>query len=121
MCRTGKASPCVVFLFVLMLWFSVPGKEVVLLMQALNSLATPEEKLAALCKKYADLVSIFISALEDLSDLASVFSLECRMFPLFFYYFYCILDGRLIGPPCQMNKCDVIYLQHVFDKQFPIM
>ncbi|XP_077419536.1 gamma-taxilin isoform X3 [Vanacampus margaritifer] len=30
-------------------------KEVVLLMQALNSLATPEEKLAALCKKYADL------------------------------------------------------------------
>ncbi|KAJ4947069.1 hypothetical protein JOQ06_009111 [Pogonophryne albipinna] len=33
------------------------GKEVVLLMQALNSLATPEEKLAALCKKYADLVS----------------------------------------------------------------
>lgn len=34
----------------------VSGKEVVLLMQALNSLATPEEKLAALCKKYADLV-----------------------------------------------------------------
>ncbi|GLD66991.1 gamma-taxilin-like protein [Lates japonicus] len=33
------------------------GKEVVLLMQALNSLATPEEKLAALCKKYADLTS----------------------------------------------------------------
>ncbi|XP_077475756.1 alpha-taxilin-like isoform X2 [Stigmatopora argus] len=33
-----------------------PGKEVVLLMQALNSLATPEEKLAALCKKYADLL-----------------------------------------------------------------
>lgn len=32
------------------------GKEVVLLMQALNSLATPEEKLAALCKKYADLL-----------------------------------------------------------------
>lgn len=26
-------------------------------MQALNTLATPEEKLAALCKKYADLVS----------------------------------------------------------------
>lgn len=26
-------------------------------MQALNALATPEEKLAALCKKYADLVS----------------------------------------------------------------
>lgn len=38
------------------MWFSA-GKEVVLLMQALNSLATPEEKLAALCKKYADLVS----------------------------------------------------------------
>ncbi|XP_034039789.1 gamma-taxilin [Thalassophryne amazonica] len=32
------------------------GKEVVLLMQALNSLSTPEEKLAALCKKYADLL-----------------------------------------------------------------
>ncbi|XP_034535948.1 gamma-taxilin [Notolabrus celidotus] len=32
------------------------GKEVVLLMKALNSLATPEEKLAALCKKYADLL-----------------------------------------------------------------
>ncbi|XP_061612293.1 gamma-taxilin-like [Phyllopteryx taeniolatus] len=32
------------------------GKEVVLLMQALDSLATPEEKLAALCKKYADLL-----------------------------------------------------------------
>uniref|UniRef100_A0A667WL14 Taxilin gamma n=1 Tax=Myripristis murdjan TaxID=586833 RepID=A0A667WL14_9TELE len=32
------------------------GKEVLLLMQALNSLATPEEKLAALCKKYADLL-----------------------------------------------------------------
>ncbi|XP_064339527.1 gamma-taxilin-like isoform X2 [Camelus dromedarius] len=31
------------------------GKEVLLLMQALNSLSTPEEKLAALCKKYADL------------------------------------------------------------------
>lgn len=27
-------------------------------MQALNTLATPEEKLAALCKKYADLVTI---------------------------------------------------------------
>lgn len=32
------------------------GNEVLLLMQALNSLATPEEKLAALCKKYADLL-----------------------------------------------------------------
>ncbi|KAK7912849.1 hypothetical protein WMY93_013060 [Mugilogobius chulae] len=32
------------------------GKEVVLLMQALNILDTPEEKLAALCKKYADLL-----------------------------------------------------------------
>ncbi|XP_040975479.1 gamma-taxilin isoform X2 [Aquila chrysaetos chrysaetos] len=31
------------------------GKEVLLLMQALNTLSTPEEKLAALCKKYADL------------------------------------------------------------------
>ncbi|KAM6977860.1 gamma-taxilin [Aplochiton taeniatus] len=32
------------------------GKEVVLLMQALNTLSSPEEKLAALCKKYADLL-----------------------------------------------------------------
>uniref|UniRef100_A0A1A8C6R2 Taxilin gamma n=1 Tax=Nothobranchius kadleci TaxID=1051664 RepID=A0A1A8C6R2_NOTKA len=32
------------------------GKEVGLLMQALNALTTPEEKLAALCKKYADLL-----------------------------------------------------------------
>ncbi|XP_064183129.1 gamma-taxilin isoform X1 [Anguilla rostrata] len=32
------------------------GKEVLLLMQALNALASPEEKLAALCKKYADLL-----------------------------------------------------------------
>ncbi|XP_055039818.2 gamma-taxilin isoform X1 [Misgurnus anguillicaudatus] len=32
------------------------GKEVLLLMQALHALATPEEKLAALCKKYADLL-----------------------------------------------------------------
>ncbi|XP_018105129.1 gamma-taxilin isoform X1 [Xenopus laevis] len=32
------------------------GKEVLLLMQALNTLQTPEEKLAALCKKYADLL-----------------------------------------------------------------
>ncbi|KAK9966392.1 hypothetical protein ABG768_003504 [Culter alburnus] len=32
------------------------GKEVLLLMQALHTLATPEEKLAALCKKYADLL-----------------------------------------------------------------
>uniref|UniRef100_A0A3Q0T2H2 Uncharacterized protein n=1 Tax=Amphilophus citrinellus TaxID=61819 RepID=A0A3Q0T2H2_AMPCI len=37
--------------------FSLLKKDVVLLMQALNSLTTPEEKLAALCKKYADLVS----------------------------------------------------------------
>lgn len=39
-----------------LVFLCVSGKEVVLLMQALNSLATPEEKLAALCKKYADLV-----------------------------------------------------------------
>ncbi|XP_041127970.1 gamma-taxilin-like isoform X2 [Polyodon spathula] len=32
------------------------GKEVLLLMEALNTLASPEEKLAALCKKYADLL-----------------------------------------------------------------
>lgn len=35
----------------------VPGKEITLLMQTLNTLSTPEEKLAALCKKYAELVS----------------------------------------------------------------
>jgi hypothetical protein len=34
----------------------VTGKEVLLLMQALTTLASPEEKLAALCKKYADSV-----------------------------------------------------------------
>ncbi|XP_030782167.1 gamma-taxilin-like isoform X4 [Rhinopithecus roxellana] len=34
----------------------VLGKEVLLLMQALNTLSTPEEKLAALCKKCADLL-----------------------------------------------------------------
>uniref|UniRef100_A0A3Q2THC8 Taxilin alpha n=1 Tax=Fundulus heteroclitus TaxID=8078 RepID=A0A3Q2THC8_FUNHE len=32
------------------------GKEITLLMQTLNTLSTPEEKLAGLCKKYADLV-----------------------------------------------------------------
>ncbi|NWQ82942.1 TXLNA protein, partial [Columbina picui] len=32
------------------------GKEITLLMQTLNTLSTPEEKLAALCKKYAELV-----------------------------------------------------------------
>ncbi|XP_029427733.1 alpha-taxilin [Rhinatrema bivittatum] len=31
------------------------GKEITLLMQTLNTLSTPEEKLAALCKKYAEL------------------------------------------------------------------
>ncbi|KAG8587683.1 hypothetical protein GDO81_005751 [Engystomops pustulosus] len=35
---------------------TLAGKEVLLLMQALNTLRTPEEKLAALCKKYADLL-----------------------------------------------------------------
>lgn len=34
-----------------------------LLMQALHTLATPEEKLAALCKKYADLVSVAFRAI----------------------------------------------------------
>ncbi|XP_032970214.1 alpha-taxilin isoform X3 [Rhinolophus ferrumequinum] len=33
-----------------------PGKEITLLMQTLNTLSTPEEKLAALCKKYAELL-----------------------------------------------------------------
>lgn len=35
----------------------LPGKEITLLMQTLNTLSTSEEKLAALCKKYAELVS----------------------------------------------------------------
>lgn len=34
------------------------GKEITVLMQTLNTLSTPEEKLAGLCKKYAELVSI---------------------------------------------------------------
>lgn len=33
------------------------GKEITLLMQTLNTLSTPEEKLGGLCKKYAELVS----------------------------------------------------------------
>ncbi|XP_035490655.1 alpha-taxilin [Scophthalmus maximus] len=32
------------------------GKEITLLMQTLNTLSTPEEKLAGLCRKYADLL-----------------------------------------------------------------
>uniref|UniRef100_A0A8C6PK17 Taxilin alpha n=1 Tax=Nothobranchius furzeri TaxID=105023 RepID=A0A8C6PK17_NOTFU len=32
------------------------GKEITVLMQTLNTLSTPEEKLAGLCKKYADLL-----------------------------------------------------------------
>lgn len=39
----------------------VSGKEITLLMQTLNTLSTPEEKLAALCKKYAELVSASFS------------------------------------------------------------
>lgn len=34
------------------------GKEITLLMQTLNTLSTPEEKLTGLCKKYAELVSV---------------------------------------------------------------
>lgn len=34
------------------------GKEITVLMETLNTLSTPEEKLAGLCKKYAELVSI---------------------------------------------------------------
>uniref|UniRef100_A0A8D2MYB9 Uncharacterized protein n=1 Tax=Zonotrichia albicollis TaxID=44394 RepID=A0A8D2MYB9_ZONAL len=37
------------------------GKEITLLMQTLNTLSTSEEKLAALCKKYAELVSLGLS------------------------------------------------------------
>lgn len=39
------------------LFIPIPGKEITLLMQTLNTLSTSEEKLAALCKKYAELVS----------------------------------------------------------------
>lgn len=45
-------SPCAFPLFCL-------GKEITLLMQTLNTLSTPEEKLAGLCKKYAELVSFY--------------------------------------------------------------
>lgn len=45
-----------IYLFILILCL-IPGKEITLLMQTLNTLSTPEEKLAALCKKYAELVS----------------------------------------------------------------
>ncbi|XP_028291678.1 gamma-taxilin isoform X2 [Gouania willdenowi] len=45
------------------------GKEVVVLMQALNSLTTPEEKLAALCKKYADLLEESRSMQKQLKSL----------------------------------------------------
>lgn len=34
------------------------GKEITVLMQTLNTLRTPDEKLAGLCKKYAELVRI---------------------------------------------------------------
>lgn len=34
------------------------GKEITVLMQTLNTLSTPDEKLAGLCKKYAELVRI---------------------------------------------------------------
>lgn len=46
---------CLLFFFFILCL--VPGKEITLLMQTLNTLSTPEEKLAALCKKYAELVS----------------------------------------------------------------
>lgn len=46
-------------LSLLWLYFSLfAGKEITLLMQTLNTLSTPEEKLAGLCKKYAELVSV---------------------------------------------------------------
>lgn len=43
---------------VLSVFFVYAGKEITLLMQTLNTLSTPEEKLAGLCKKYAELVSV---------------------------------------------------------------
>lgn len=42
----------------LSVFFVYAGKEITLLMQTLNTLSTPEEKLAGLCKKYAELVSV---------------------------------------------------------------
>lgn len=40
------------------------GKEITLLMQTLNTLSTPEEKLAGLCKKYAELVRVHQPSVE---------------------------------------------------------
>uniref|UniRef100_A0A8C5F060 Taxilin alpha n=1 Tax=Gouania willdenowi TaxID=441366 RepID=A0A8C5F060_GOUWI len=37
-------------------WCLGAGKEITILMQTLNTLSTPEEKLAGLCRKYADLL-----------------------------------------------------------------
>lgn len=53
----GRVAFLIFFFSVWLSSFLFIGKEVLLLMQALNTLSTPEEKLAALCKKYADLVS----------------------------------------------------------------
>lgn len=43
------------------------GKEATLLMQSLNKLNTPEQKLEALIKKHAELVSKIISYLPGIS------------------------------------------------------
>ncbi|XP_057244075.1 alpha-taxilin-like [Malurus melanocephalus] len=50
------------------------GKEITLLMQTLNTLSTSEEKLAALCKKYAELV---------LMDLRNIKKLGTSIWALF--------------------------------------
>lgn len=55
-----------------------------LLMQALHTLATPEEKLAALCKKYADLVSTFLAFRADYVVMKSGHP-KCDLTPDFIY------------------------------------
>jgi len=44
----------------------ITGKEAMLLMQSLNKLGTPEQKLEALIKKHAELVSTIINNVQHL-------------------------------------------------------
>lgn len=52
--HTAQSAFHLAYLFYI---FIITGKEITLLMQTLNTLSTPDEKLAGLCKKYAELVS----------------------------------------------------------------
>ncbi|CDQ93886.1 unnamed protein product, partial [Oncorhynchus mykiss] len=64
------------------------GKEITLLMQTLNTLSTPEDKLTGLCKKYAELVTsdshkCFDSGVvQRLFDLVNIFSFRHASQPL---------------------------------------